>query len=149
MEDIYNFSLEGDDSNTHTLSEYKGKKLILYFYPKDNTPGWIKEAVEFNLLKDQLNELNCVVVGVSKDSVASHLKFKEKQNFDHLLLVDNDLELMRKLEVYGEKNMYGKKTMGVKRTTLLLDEDGNLLKRWNNVRAGGHAQRVLDYIKSI
>ncbi len=79
----------------------------------------------------------------------SHLKFKEKQNFDHLLLVDDELELMTKLEVYGEKNMYGKKVMGVKRTTLLLDEEGNLLKRWNNVRAGGHAQKVLDFIKSL
>ena len=101
------------------------------------------------MLKQQFSELNSVIIGVSKDSVASHLKFKEKQNFDHLLLVDSDVEYMTKLEVFGEKNMYGRKTMGVKRTTLLLDEEGNLLKRWNNVRAGGHAQKVLDFIKSL
>ncbi|MBN1971759.1 MAG: peroxiredoxin [Candidatus Delongbacteria bacterium] len=149
METINNFCLFGDDNKEYGLESFTGKKVVLYFYPKDNTPGCTTEAVEFHMLKEEFEKLNTVVVGVSKDSLASHLKFKEKHQFSHLLLVDDNLDMMKSLDIYGEKNMYGKITLGVKRTTILLDEQGKIIKRWNNVKAAGHAQKVVDFIKSL
>lgn len=143
------FNLEGDDNQTYTLDSFKDQKIVLYFYPRDNTPGCTKEAIEFNELKDQFTELGVKIVGISKDSLKSHNNFKEKHKFTHLLLSDPEISMMKEYGVYGEKKMYGKTSMGVIRTTIIVDENGNQIKRFNNVKASGHAQRILDYIKSL
>ena len=136
-----------DQNNTiHTLAEYKGKRIILFFYPKDNTPGCTKEAVGFNELDDQFRKKNCVVIGVSKDSVKSHQKFVKKYDLEITLLSDPDMKLISKYEVWREKKNYGKTYMGIVRTTVLLDENGFVDKYWDNVKVRGHVQDVLDYV---
>ena len=122
------FRLLDQNGEEHTLEEYKGKKVILYFYPKDNTPGCTKQACGFTLLYPQFTEKGAVVLGVSKDTVASHKKFKEKQELAITLLADPELEAIKAYDVWQEKNMYGKKTMGVVRTTYLIDEEGIITK---------------------
>ena len=118
------FSLPDQNGQMHTLEEYRGKKVILYFYPKDNTPGCTKQACGFGELYPQFTEKGAVVVGISKDSVASHKRFEEKYSLPFTLLSDPELQAIQAYDVWKEKTLYGKKSMGVVRTTYLIDEDG-------------------------
>ncbi len=137
------FELPDQNGTMHTLEEYRGKKVILYFYPKDNTPGCTKQACGFGELYPQFMEKDAVVLGVSKDSVASHKKFEEKYNLPFTLLSDPELTCIQAYDVWKEKNMYGKKTMGVVRTTYLIDEEGMIEKAFGKVRAAENAAQML------
>lgn len=140
------FKLLDQNGEEHTLEDYKGKKVILYFYPKDNTPGCTKQACGFTLLYPQFTEKGAVVLGVSKDTVASHKKFEEKQELAITLLADPELEAIKAYDVWQEKNMYGKKTMGVVRTTYLIDEEGIITKAFSKVKAADNPQQMLDLL---
>lgn len=125
-----------------SLNEYKGKKVILYFYPKDNTSGCTQEACDF---RDNYNRLTAKaeVIGVSPDSIKSHLKFQEKQGLNFTLLSDPEHKLAEIFGAWGEKSMYGKKYMGIIRSTFLLDENGEIIKEWKKVKVKGHVDDVL------
>ena len=138
------FSLPDQNGRTHTLEEYRGQKVILYFYPKDNTPGCTKQACAFGELYPQFREKGAVVLGVSKDNVASHKKFEEKYGLPFAILSDEGLEAIKAYDVWQEKNMYGKKTMGVVRTTYLIDENGVIARAFSKVKAGENPQQMLD-----
>ena len=140
------FKLLDQNGKEHTLEDYKGKKVILYFYPKDNTPGCTKQACGFTLLYPQFTEKGAVVLGVSKDTVASHKKFEEKQELTITLLADPELEAIKAYDVWQEKNMYGKITMGVVRTTYLIDEEGVIVKAFGKVKAAENPARMLDEV---
>ena len=129
---------------THTLEEYRGQKVVLYFYPKDNTPGCTKQACAFGELYPQFTEKGAVVLGVSKDSVASHKKFEEKYGLPFHHALRRGLEAIQAYDVWQEKNMYGKKTMGVVRTTYLIDENGVIARAFSKVKAGENPQQMLD-----
>ena len=140
------FRLLDQNGKEHTLADYKGKKVILYFYPRDNTPGCTKQACGFTLLYPQFTEKGAVVLGISKDTVVSHKKFEEKQELTITLLADPELEAIKAYDVWQEKNMYGKKTMGVVRTTYLIDEDGMITKAFSKVKAADNPQQMLDLL---
>ncbi len=131
------------------LSDLKGQKVVLYFYPKDATPGCTIQGQEFSKLKTQFNKLNTQVFGISRDSLKSHEKFKEKQNYKIDLLSDEEETLCRQFDVIKEKNMYGKKVMGIERSTFVLDENHNLVGEFRKVKAEGHAKQILDYVKGL
>jgi peroxiredoxin Q/BCP len=137
------FSLPDENGVLHTLEEYRGKKVILYFYPKDNTPGCTKQACGFSELYPQFLEKGAVVLGVSKDSVASHKKFKEKYNLGFTLLADPELSVIQTYDVWKEKKNYGKVSMGVVRTTYLIDEEGIIVKAFDKVKAAEDAQKMI------
>lgn len=141
------FELPDQNGELHTLEEYRGKKIILYFYPKDNTPGCTKQACGFGEMHPQFMEEGAVVIGVSKDSVASHKKFEEKYGLPFTLLADTELSCIQAYDVWKEKNMYGKKTMGVVRTTYLIDEDGIIRKVLGNVKAAENPAQMLDVLR--
>ena len=122
------------------------KKVVLYFYPKDNTPGCTKQACAFGELYPQFTEKGAVVLGVSKDSVASHKKFEEKYGLPFTILSDEGLETIKAYDVWQEKNMYGKKTMGVVRTTYLIDESGVIVRAFGKVKAAENPQQMLDML---
>ena len=138
-----------DNEETFKLSENKGKNLVFYFYPKDNTPGCTKEGEDFRDNYSVIKKLNTEVIGVSKDSVASHQKFIKKFNFPFNLISDENEKVCNLFNVIKEKNMYGRKYMGIERSTFLIDTNGKLIKEWRKVKVTGHAQEVLDYIKSL
>lgn len=138
------FSLPDQNGNLHTLEEYRGRKVVLYFYPRDNTPGCTKQACGFRDLYPQFTEKGAVVLGVSKDSVASHKKFEEKFGLPFTLLSDPELSCIQAYDVWQEKNMYGKKTMGVVRTTYLIDEQGMIVKAFGKVKAAENPAQMLD-----
>ena len=138
------FSLPDQNGQMHALEDYRGKKVILYFYPKDNTAGCTKQACAFGELYPQFMEKGAVVLGVSKDSVASHKKFEEKYGLPFTLLSDPELEVIRAYDVWQEKNMYGKKTMGVVRTTYLIDEQGVIQRAFGKVKAAENPRQMLD-----
>ena len=137
------FELPDQNGDIHRLEEYKGKRVILYFYPKDNTAGCTKQACSFGELYPQFLEKGAVVIGVSKDSVASHKKFEEKYHLPFTLLSDPDLTCIQAYDVWKEKNMYGKKTMGVVRTTYLIDEEGVIQKAFGKVKAADNQAQML------
>ncbi len=138
------FELPDQNNVMHTLEEYRGKKVILYFYPKDNTQGCTKQACGFGELYPQFTEKGAVVLGVSKDSVASHKKFEEKYNLPFTLLSDPELTAIQAYDVWKEKTMYGKKTMGVVRTTYLIDENGVIEKAFGKVKAADNPAQMLE-----
>ena len=138
------FALPDQNGRTNTLEAHRGQKVVLYFYPKDNTPGCTKQACAFGELYPQFTEKGAVVLGVSKDSVASHKKFAEKYGLPFPLLSDEGLEVIRAYDVWQEKNMYGKKTMGVVRTTYLINEQGVIERAFGKVKAGENPQQMLD-----
>lgn len=138
-----NIELMGSDNVLHQLKDFSGKKVILYFYPKDNTSGCTLEAREFTRLEDDFMKLGYKIIGVSKDSVKSHNSFIEKQDLGILLLSDPDLKLIQALDVYKEKSMYGRKYMGVERSTFVLDELGNIVKEFRSVKAKEHPSQLL------
>lgn len=140
------FELPDQNGIMHTLEEYKGKKIILYFYPKDNTPGCTKQACGFSERYPQFTEKGAVVLGISKDTVASHKKFEEKFGLAFTLLSDTELEVIKAYDVWKEKKNYGKVSMGVVRTTYLIDEDGIIIKANDKVKAADDAEKMLGEI---
>ena len=141
------FELPDQNGNVHTLEEYRGQKVILYFYPRDNTQGCTAQACAFGDRMPAFREKGAVIVGVSKDSVASHKKFEEKYNLPFTLLSDPDLEAIKAYDVWQEKNMYGKKTFGVVRTTYLIDEDGVIAKAFEKVKAKDNPAQMLEELE--
>ena len=141
-----NFSLPDQNGRIHTLEEYRGKKVILYFYPKDNTPGCSKQACGFRDLYPQFMEKDAVILGVSKDSVTSHKKYEQKYELPFPILSDTELSCIQAYDVWKEKNMYGKKTMGVVRTTYLIDEEGVIVKAFGKVKAADNPAQMLNEI---
>ena len=139
--------LPGSDGLDHQLKDYHGKKVVLYFYPKDNTSGCTLEAKEFTRLKNEYETLGYTIIGVSKDSVKSHQNFIKKQELDLLLLSDENLQLITAFDVYKEKSMYGKKYMGVERSTFLLDESGKVSASFRSVNASKHPETLLCELK--
>lgn len=137
------FSLYDQDGHLHTLNNYLGRKVILYFYPKDQTAGCIKEACSFRDRYPQFTEKGAVILGVSKDSVKSHKNFEEKQQLPFTLLSDPDHKVHELYDVWVEKNMYGKKVMGTERSTYLIDEEGFIIKTYQKVKTADHAENVL------
>ena len=131
----------------YSLNDFKGQKVILYFYPKDNTSGCTQEACDF---RDNINRLTSLatVIGVSPDSIKSHLKFKEKQSLNFILLSDPEHKLAEAFNVWVEKSMYGRKYMGIERSTFVLDENLNIIKEWRKVKVKGHVDEVIDYLNA-
>ena len=140
------FTLPDQNGKMHSLSEYRGKKVILYFYPKDNTSGCTKQACNFAELMPQFREKGAVILGVSKDSVASHKKFEENYGLPFTLLSDTERKVIETYGVWQEKKNYGKVTMGVVRTTYLIDENGIITKAFGNVKAADNPAQMLGEI---
>lgn len=141
------FALKNSENKEVTLESLKGKKVVLYFYPKDSTPGCTLEGQEFSRLHKDFQKENTVILGVSKDSVSSHEKFKCKYNFPFDLLADEDGKLCDAFDVIREKNMYGKKYMGIERSTFILDENQKIIGEFRKISLAGHAKFILDQIK--
>ena len=138
-----NFTLPNKDGQMVSLSNFSGKKVVLYFYPKDNTPGCTRQACAFASLYDGFKSKNIQVIGISKDSVASHIKFAEKYNLPFILLSDTELTAIKAYGVWQEKKMCGKISMGVVRTTFIIDEAGNIQKIMNKVKPDTNAEEIL------
>lgn len=145
---VKNFSCASTGDKTFELKALRGKKVVLYFYPKDATPGCTTEGQDFRDLHARFKRQNTVILGVSRDSIASHEKFREKQSFPFDLLSDPDEKLCKHFDVIKEKTLYGRKFMGVERSTFLIDEDGKLRQEWRKVRVKGHAAEVLESVKN-
>ncbi len=138
-----------DNTGTYvSLADFKGKKVVLYFYPKDNTPGCTRQACAFAAAYEDFKSLDVVVIGISKDSIASHMKFAEKYSLPFIILSDPDLETIQAYGVWQGKTMYGKKTMGVVRTTYIIDEEGKIEKVMPKVKPDTNAAEILEYLKS-
>lgn len=143
-----NFTLEADDGRQVSLNEYLGKRVVLYFYPKDGTPGCTTEAVEFREVAKEFEKQGAMIVGVSKDSIESHQKFKQKHNLPFTLLSDPEGKITDLYGVWKKKNLYGRTYMGTERTTFLLDEKGFVTKVYHKVKPEGHAQTCLLELKA-
>lgn len=143
------FSLPADDGTTISLKGLAGKKVVLYFYPKDDTPGCTTEGIAFSALKKKFDAANAVVLGISKDSVEKHCKFRDKHNLTIRLLSDEEGKMLEDYGVWGEKSLYGRKFMGINRTTLLIDEKGVVRRVWPKVKVNGHAEEVLAAAKEL
>ncbi len=143
------FDLPSDGDGRIKLSGLKGQKVVLYFYPKDDTSGCTQEAIDFNGLRKQFEKANTVIIGVSPDSVKSHDKFKAKHELDFDLVSDESKTMLEAYGVWVEKSMYGRKYMGVERTTVLIDETGKIAQVWNKVKVPGHAKEVLAAAKDL
>ena len=143
------FSLPSDQRETVKLSDFAGKYVVLYFYPKDMTPGCTQESCEFGESHAALKKLGAVVLGASKDSVASHQKFRDKHSLPFELLSDVDGKLCEKYGVWKEKSLYGRKYMGIERSTFLIGPDGKVLKAWQPVKVTGHVAAVTEALKSF
>lgn len=129
-----------------SLAKLKGTRTVLYFYPKDNTPGCTREGEDFARLFKKFQKLGVAIYGISRDSLASHEKFKAKMGFPFELVSDKDEELCKEFDVIKMKNMYGKKVRGIERSTFVLDKKGKIEKEWRGLKVDGHAQEVLDYL---
>jgi peroxiredoxin Q/BCP len=136
------------DQQIH-LKDLRGKNVVLYFYPKDSTPGCTTEGRDFSALHSKFKRAKTVILGVSRDSIASHEKFKEKQGFPFDLLSDPDERLCKQFDVIHEKSLYGRKFMGVVRSTFLIDAEGKLRQEWRKVKVKGHAEEVLEAVKAL
>jgi len=141
---LYGLDINGNEKE-FSLNDFKAQRVILYFYPKDNTSGCTQEACDF---RDNINRLTQfgTVIGVSPDSIKSHKSFKEKQSLNFILLSDPEHKLAEKFEVWKEKSMYGKKYMGIERSTFILDQNGKIEKEWRKVKVKGHVDEVIEYI---
>jgi len=131
------------------LSDYKGQNIIIYFYPKDNTPGCTKEGEDFRDFFDTFKKNNTLIIGVSRDSMTSHNKFSNKYNFPFNLISDENEKICKLFDVIKEKNMYGRKYMGIERSTFLIDGKGMLVNEWRKVKVKGHVEQVLDTINKL
>ena len=140
------FTLPDQNGKNHSLKEYRGKKVILYFYPKDNTPGCTKQACGYSALLPQIEEKGAIVLGVSKDSVVSHKRFEEKQNLSITILSDPERKVIEAFDVWKEKKNYGKVSMGVVRTTYLIDENGIIIMANDKVKAADDSEKMLEIL---
>ncbi|MBX3021142.1 MAG: peroxiredoxin [Bdellovibrionales bacterium] len=143
------FSIASTGGRTVALSDLKGKSVVLYFYPKDSTPGCTLEGRDFSRLNDQFKKAGSVVFGISRDSMKSHEKFKDKEKYTVDLLSDEDEKVCNLFGVIKMKNMYGRQVRGIERSTFVIDSDGKLVKEWRGVRVPGHADEVLAFVKSL
>lgn len=143
------FTLTDENGDKHKLSDYKGQWIILYFYPKDDTPGCTVEGIEFTAKHKEFTKANAVVLGVSGDSQESHKKFCTKHRLGITLLSDPDYKMMSKYGAYGNKVLYGKTFLGIKRSTYIIDPQGKVAKVWKAVRAKGHAEKVLEVLNQL
>lgn len=143
------FTLPTDGAGELTLSDLRGKKVVLYFYPKDSTPGCTTQAKGFRDELAAFESENCVIIGASKDSIKRHDNFKAKQELNFPLVSDEDSNLCETYDVWKEKNMYGKKFWGIVRTTFLIDEQGIVQKIWPKVKVKGHIEEVLEAVKAL
>ena len=146
---VPDFKLAGSDKKEHSLSDYLGKRVVLYFYPKDNTPGCSLEAQDFRDHKEELDALNAIVLGVSRDDLASHDKFVDKFCLPFILLSDEDEALCNLFTVLKEKNMYGKKSIGIERSTFIIDEEGILRVIYRKVKVEDHVETVIKALKTL
>lgn len=138
-----------EENKIITLQDYKGKYVVVYFYPKDKTSGCTVESQDFRDLRNQFKKLNCEIIGVSRDSLKSHKSFIEKESLNFPLISDPDEVMCKAYDVMKEKSMYGRKYMGIERSTFLIGPNGELLKEWRKVKVPGHAQEVYDFLKSL
>lgn len=143
-----NFKLKNQTGETISLSDFKGKNVVLYFYPKDDTSGCTAEACSFRDDFPKFEKTDAVILGVSPDSVESHKKFEQKYRLNFNLLSDEKKEILQKYEVWKEKNMYGRKYMGVERTTYIIDPEGKIKKIFRKVKVSGHNKEVLEALKN-
>lgn len=143
------FDMPADNGKNVSLADLKGKNVVLYFYPKDDTPGCTLEGKDFSARMKEFESADTMVIGVSKDSVESHCKFRDKYGYTVLLASDEGCTVCEEYGVWGEKNMYGKKYMGIERTTFLIDKTGKIAKIWRKVKVDGHAEEVLAESKKL
>ncbi|WP_313233062.1 peroxiredoxin [Tissierella praeacuta] len=144
----YDFVLKETNGTDTSLKDFKGKNVVLYFYPKDNTSGCTTEALEFMDLYDEFKKQDTIIIGISRDNLKSHAKFRDKHNLPFLLLSDENEEIHNLFNVMKLKKMYGKEYMGVERSTFIFNKEGELVKEFRNVKAKGHAEKVLEFIKN-
>ena len=143
------FEAPATSARKYSLKNSFGKYVVLYFYPKDDTPGCTIETNDFNKLYSKFKKLNCEIYGISKDSIKSHEKFREKYKIKFDLLSDEDIKVLKKYKVWGKKKFMGREFMGIIRTTYLIDKKGKILRVWNNVKVKDHANEVLETLKGI
>ncbi|MDH3577780.1 MAG: peroxiredoxin [Gammaproteobacteria bacterium] len=146
---VADFTAEATRNKTIRLKDLRGQNVVLYFYPKDSTPGCTTEGRDFGQLHTRFRRQKTVILGVSRDSIASHEKFREKQGFPFDLISDPDEKVCKAFGVIHEKSLYGRKFMGVVRSTFLIDADGKLRKEWRKVKVNGHAEEVLQAVKAL
>ena len=146
---VQNFSLEGTSNLQFNLKDFAGKNIIIYFYPKDSTPGCTNEGIDFKDLYESFINLNTKIFGISRDSLKSHENFKAKYNFPFELLSDPDEVACQLFDVIKMKNMYGKQVRGIERSTFIINIQGELIQEWRGVKVNGHVVEVLDFIKNI
>ena len=144
-----NFNLPSSANNNFEINKSLKQYLVIYFYPRDNTPGCTNEAKDFSKLYKEFKKLSCEIIGISKDNIESHKKFISKFKIPFQLLSDEKMIALKKYGAWGEKSMYGKKFMGIKRTTVLINPKGKIIKIWNNVKVKDHAAEVLNAVKEI
>ena len=143
------FSLTSDTGKKVKLSDFSGQPVVLYFYPKDDTPGCTKEACAFRDAQSEFASAGAVLMGVSADDVGSHVKFRDKYDLNFVLLADTDHKVAEKYGAWREKNMYGKKSMGIQRSTYLIDSAGKIAKVWKRVQVDGHDAQVLQALREL
>ena len=143
------FNLNSTNGKIYSLKDSTGKYIVLYFYPKDDTPGCTVETNDFNKLLSKFKKLECEVYGISKDNLESHYKFRDKYKIKFNLLVDEELKVVKKYKVWGKKKFMGRELMGIIRSTFLIDKKGKIIKIWDNVKVKDHAKEVLDTLKNI
>jgi peroxiredoxin Q/BCP len=146
---VSDFSLPSTGGSTFRLSSSLGNKVVLYFYPKDNTPGCTTQGANFRDLHKEFRRANCQVFGISRDSVKSHENFKAKMQFPFELLADADETVCSQFGVMKNKNMYGRKVRGIERSTFVIDEKGVLVREWRGVKVPGHIEEVLNFVKAL
>lgn len=147
--EVADFTLPATDGATFSLHAARGKNLVIFFYPKDNTPGCTTESQQFRDLYQDFKKAKCEVVGISRDSLKSHENFKAKFSLPYALLSDSDEKVCEQFGVMKLKNMYGKQVRGIERSTFVLDTTGKICKEWRGLKADGHAQQVLDFVRTL
>ena len=144
---VSNFKAKSTNENEFNLKDFQDGFIVLYFYPKDNTPGCTQEGIDFSNNYRKFKNLNTEIIGISKDNIKSHENFKKKYKYKFDLISDEDEKICKMFDVIKEKNMYGKKYMGIERSTFIVDKKGKLLKEWRKVKVKGHVEEVLKFIK--
>ena len=145
----YDFSVKETDGKDVSLKDFKGMYVVLYFYPKDNTGAWTKEALEFGELYEDFKKINTEILGISRDSLKSHKNFRDKYSLPFMLLSDEDVSVHNMFNVMKMKKLYGKEYLGVDRSTFVFNKKGELIKEYRNVKVEGHAREVYDFIKGL
>ena len=143
------FTLPSTNGENQKLKDLLGKYVVIYFYPKDDTPGCTIETNDFNKLLPKFKKLNCEIFGISKDTIKSHYKFREKFKIKFDLLSDEEIKVLKRYKVWGKKKFMGREFMGIIRSTILIDKKGKVLKVWDNVKVKDHAKEVLETLKSL